>query len=274
MKSISFSKRGMRFVPIVLSLFFALLLLVPSILHASVTVTAENPSYPVGSSATVTVTANGALYQTLINIKIVDGPNAGYEETVNGSFGASGLVGTFTYESTGVAGVDTIEAYVNPDYLSFKDKGATTVEWIEEAPQVVFTAIATRPKLNVKSHGVLSIVVCGSDVLDVNSINLDSVGLMGVSAVRHTYEDVGRCPDGPDGRGDLILKFKTQKVVEALGEVVDGKPVDLLLTAKLVDERPLEVQFQMEILKKGKCKGKKGKKAKKEKFKEKKKDKK
>jgi hypothetical protein len=130
--------------------------------------------------------------------------------------------------------------------------GLTTVEWIEDAPREVSTAIATRPKLNVNSQGVLSIIVCGSGDLDVNSLDLDSVQLLGVPALRHTYEDVAGCFDGSDGREDLILKFKTQEIAKALGDVVDGEDRILTVTGTLTDGTLLKADFKMAMIKKGK----------------------
>ena len=46
--------------------------------------------------------------------------------------------------------------------------------------------------------------------------------------------------DGPDGYLDLTLKFKTQEIVEAIGEVNDGDVLPMTLTGVLEDETPIE----------------------------------
>ena len=44
----------------------------------------------------------------------------------------------------------------------------------------------------------------------------------------------------PDGLLDLTLKFETQAIAEALGEVNDGDVLTLELTGVLFDETPIE----------------------------------
>ena len=273
MKNIIFSRRGRRFTQGILGLFSVLLLIMPSLVYAmTVTVTVDSPTHTVGEEVVVTAVVDGSLWWPGLHFAILDGgPNGPYEGEVQTVRDNNLWVSTFTYVSNGKAGVDTIEVYANWYNGSFSAKGSATVTWEPDTPQTVSAVIITRPKLNVKSHGVLSITLCGSGDFDVKSVVADSVKLMGIAPVRRAFADVQGIDGGPDGFADLMLKFKTKDIVAALGEVEDGEVVDLALTASLMDERPLEAQFQMEILKKDKCKGKK---AKKEKFKEKKKDKK
>lgn len=104
--------------------------------------------------------------------------------------------------------------------------------------------------LNVKSSGVLPVAVLGSEALDVSEIVPTSIQLAGVEAIRNDYEDVAtpvldandcNCTtDGPDGFLDLTLKFKTQRIVEAIGNVNDGDVLTLPLTGVLFGERPIE----------------------------------
>ena len=74
-------------------------------------------------------------------------------------------------------------------------------------------------------------------------------------------EDVGRpaidsndcncTEDGPDGLADLTLKFKTQDIVEAIGDVNYGDTVTLKLTGVVIGERPKPEdggQFKLRIL--------------------------
>jgi hypothetical protein len=104
--------------------------------------------------------------------------------------------------------------------------------------------------LNVKSSGILPAAVLGSEELDVNTIDATSIELAGVGAVRHNLEDVATpVPDvndcncttaGPDGYTDLTLKFLTQEIVEAIGDVNDGDVLPLALTGVVFGERPIE----------------------------------
>ncbi len=104
--------------------------------------------------------------------------------------------------------------------------------------------------LNVKSSGVLPVAILGSGDLDVSQIVPTSVRLAGVEAIRNSYEDVAapvtdtndcNCTaQGPDGYPDLTLKFKTQEIVEAIGDVNEGDVLTLELTGVLFGERPIE----------------------------------
>lgn len=104
--------------------------------------------------------------------------------------------------------------------------------------------------LNVKSKSVLPVAILGTEDFDVNTIDIASVRLDGVAPVRSSYEDVGapladanecECTtEGPDGYLDLTLKFKTQEIVEAIGEVNHGEVLPMVLTGVLSDETPIE----------------------------------
>jgi hypothetical protein len=91
--------------------------------------------------------------------------------------------------------------------------------------------------LNVKSRGVLPVAILGTSDLDVTTIDPASIRLHGVAPLRSGFADVatpfddstenGDCldctTDGPDGFIDLTLKFDSQELVTALGEVTDGE---------------------------------------------------
>ena len=122
-------------------------------------------------------------------------------------------------------------------------------------PTTVYVSIDIKPgscpnPVNVKSKGVLPIAVLGMENYDVTTIDPTSIRLAGVEPLRSGYEDVAtpvrdnnncNCTtDGPDGFLDLILKFETQAIVEALGEVTDGEEWILRLTGVLHDDTPIE----------------------------------
>jgi hypothetical protein len=104
--------------------------------------------------------------------------------------------------------------------------------------------------LNVKSSGVLPVAILGTADFDITTIDPTSIRLAGVEPLRNGLEDVSgpaadsndcNCSeDGPDGFLDLTLKFKTQKIVEAIGDVNEGDVLSLVLTGVLIGERPIE----------------------------------
>jgi hypothetical protein len=120
--------------------------------------------------------------------------------------------------------------------------------------------------LNVGSKGVIPVAVLGTNDFGVSDIDLASVRLIGVAPLRSAMEDVatpfepfvgkedsGDCNDyGPDGFEDLTLKFDTQQIVEALGDVQDGEEVVLTLTGLLKDGTEIKGEDILIILKKGK----------------------
>jgi hypothetical protein len=137
----------------------------------------------------------------------------------------------------------------------------------EEEPEVtsVQANIDIKPgscknPLNVKSNGVLPVVILGSDSLDVTDIDLSSIKLADVEALRSSIEDVtgSNCEiELPDGYDDLTLKFDTQAIVAAIGSVNDGDVITLNLTGTLLDGTELTGDDIVTMLVKGKGKGKK-----------------
>jgi hypothetical protein len=123
--------------------------------------------------------------------------------------------------------------------------------------ELVFVDIDIKPTscpnpLNTKSKGVLPAAILGSVDMDVLEIDPASIRVKSssVAPIRSNYEDVAtpvsdpcECDcttEGPDGFLDLTLKFKTQDIVEALGEVIDGELLILSLTGVLFDGTPIE----------------------------------
>jgi len=109
--------------------------------------------------------------------------------------------------------------------------------------------------LNPSSRGVLPVAILGGEDFDVNSIDIATLRLAGVAPVRCSFEDVaGPGVDtndcdcntiGPDGYTDMVLKFKTQEIVEQIyselgGDLVKGDWLELLLTGQLADQTPIE----------------------------------
>ena len=106
--------------------------------------------------------------------------------------------------------------------------------------------------VDVKSKGVLPIAILGTADVNVIDIVIASIRLAdpNVAPIRNNYEDVAapvfdandcNCTtDGPDGFLDLTLKFETQRIVEAIGDVNHGDILTLMLTGVLFDETPIE----------------------------------
>jgi hypothetical protein len=119
---------------------------------------------------------------------------------------------------------------------------------------IIEVAVDIRPgscpnPLNCKSKGVLPVAILGTADFDVTTIDPVTVRLAGAAPLRWDYEDVATAYEpftgkqdcnmdcnemGPDGYMDATLKFKTQEVVEALGEAVqDGACIVAQLTGNL-----------------------------------------
>jgi len=126
---------------------------------------------------------------------------------------------------------------------------------IVHKPVTIKVDVDVRPSscpnpVNVKSKGVLPVAILGTEEFDVSTIDIASIFLNGVQAIRSILEDVSAPFDdpnececftnGPDGFMDLTLKFKTQQIVESLGEVNTGDILTLPLTGVLNDGTPIE----------------------------------
>ena len=119
--------------------------------------------------------------------------------------------------------------------------------------------------VNTKSKGVLPVAILGTEDFDVSEIDVSTVLLEGVAPIRYDWDDMATsyngfskddCLDcteeGPDGFMDLTLKFDTQELVAALGEINDGDCMPLMITGELFDGTPIEGSDLVVILKKGK----------------------
>jgi hypothetical protein len=98
--------------------------------------------------------------------------------------------------------------------------------------------------LNIKSKGVLPVAILGTPDFDVNTIDVNSIILNGVTPIRSAYEDVTAPSElepcdceslDPDSFEDLVLKFDKQAIIETLGDVQDGDEIEVTLTGDLLD---------------------------------------
>jgi hypothetical protein len=160
-------------------------------------------------------------------------------------------------------------AYVWPDgsinYTVSAELGSVwallTLERFAPPPPVIEVSVDIKPMswpnpLNVNGKGVLPVAILGTADFDVSQVDPATVRLEGVAPLRWALEDVGTAGDplaGPDGFTDLSLKFKTQEIVSALGDVDDKDVVVLHLTGNLKEEfggTPISGQDVVLIIKK------------------------
>jgi hypothetical protein len=120
--------------------------------------------------------------------------------------------------------------------------------------------------INTKSKGVTSVAICGDQDINVTEIDTASIRLEGVAPLRSNIEDVATpfepytgkefsddCNEyGADGFDDLVLKFNTQEIVEAIGDVEDGDVLILTVSGELSDGAGIEGEDVVVIKKKGK----------------------
>ena len=119
-----------------------------------------------------------------------------------------------------------------------------TLEKVAPPPPVIEVPVDIKPMswpnpLNVRSRGVLPVAILGTEDFDVTQIDPATILLEGKAPLRWALEDVGTADDplaGPDGFTDLSLKFKTQEIVAALGDINDGDVMVLHLTGNLKEE--------------------------------------
>jgi hypothetical protein len=136
-----------------------------------------------------------------------------------------------------------------------------TLEKFAPPPPVIEVPVDVKPMswpnpLNVDKKGVLPIAILGTEDFDVTQIDPATVFLEGVAPLRWAFEDLATPGDplaGPDGIMDLSLKFDTQEIVAALGDVNDGDEITLHLTGNLKEEfdgTPIEGEDVVRIIKK------------------------
>ncbi len=161
--------------------------------------------------------------------------------------------------------LESLELLINHQYTiglkvtDSEDQSDTADSTLTIVPKpAVKVAVDIKPggcpnPVNVKSSGVLPVAVLGSGDYDITTIDPTSIRLAGVEPLRSGYEDVAgpfdsndcNCVEaGPDGLPDLTLKFETQGIVKAIGDVNDGDVLTLELTGVLYDPIPYETPIE------------------------------
>jgi hypothetical protein len=103
--------------------------------------------------------------------------------------------------------------------------------------------------INCKWYKILIVSILGTDTFDVGDIDKSTVRLEGIAPVRIKARDVAApsalepcdCEALPgDTYEDLVLYFKMQDIIDALGDVNNGDEIPLTLTAILKDGTEIE----------------------------------
>jgi hypothetical protein len=89
---------------------------------------------------------------------------------------------------------------------------------------------SNRNSFNLKSKGVLPVSILGSDDYDVAEIDVPSLLLEGEVAPLRS-----RLRESADGYLDLKLKFSSEAVQNALGNLQPGQTYDVWITGKFKD---------------------------------------
>jgi len=107
--------------------------------------------------------------------------------------------------------------------------------------------------LDLKSNGVLTVIVLGKKGFRIGRIDPVSTRLEGVAPLGFAIEDVATPINGrkcakrhkhrskieTDGIDDLVLEFDTQEIAQAVGDLNGDQMLVLELTGKLKDGTPI-----------------------------------
>ena len=139
--------------------------------------------------------------------------------------------------------------YATPDSIAVQPglSDPVAVNLVPVGSATLTVAVDIKPgsminPVNVKSNGVIPVVIPGSADLDVESIDVDSLRLAGVPPIRYKTGDM------EDGFKGLKLKFHTADIVTALGEVTDREVIELELTGSLTDGTAITGTDQIMVL--------------------------
>ena len=197
-------------------------------------------------------------YTTPYTLKVVALTDGGANEyeidswTPTVSFGPVLETYTLTFAAHGVGASDFQLAWI----FSGDTWGITFWRFddVELIPPLMPVPVDIKPgtcpnAINTKSRGVISVAICGTVDFDITTIDPATIRIdincCGVSPVRWSYYDeatpfVGELCDchelTGDGYLDLILKFKTQEVIDNLSPVDDGDVITLFISGNLKEE--------------------------------------
>ena len=201
----------------------------------------STPWYNSGDGVSYIITLGPAINQTWK----YDNEEIAFELTATGEFEnypgyRAKIIARYSRGTPGLSGSDPEEMVGTLSWAQITISGPVAVD--------IKPGSCPNP-INTKSKGVLPVAILGTESFDVDSIDPESIQLIGVSPIRWSWEDVSSpsepligkngaydCNEnGPDGFDDLTLKFKTKEIVSALGQVNDGDELNLELNAELVN---------------------------------------
>ena len=177
-----------------------------------------------GDPITVTVYRDGSEPETFYHY-------SNWDESIfkwlNPFFGIEDLKGIDAVEISAEAVVPNYDNLINNFLIdNFRiggtpETGPPETAPPETGPTAIEVKVNIKPpncsgtSINVKSKGVIPVVIAGKDV-DVTMIDPTTILLNGVAPVRSALEDVPYCSNDSDGVLDLTLKFNTQELVDAM----------------------------------------------------------
>ncbi|MDH3669561.1 MAG: hypothetical protein OES46_00145 [Gammaproteobacteria bacterium] len=186
-------------------------------------------------------------------VTLIDGATPVDTFTFNAPDDVISFVGVWSDTAFDRAEIREIEGGIDDEYFGEFYTGTIPLSVFEPVALDIKPQNCPNP-LNTKSKGVTPVAVLGTADLDVTQIDIASLRLEGVAAIRSAIEDVATpftptnglvdaldCNDfGPDGFDDLTLKFDSQELIQALGDVEDGEVRVLTLIGVLLDGTPIE----------------------------------
>ena len=235
----------------VLSLFTAIILIVPSVVFAQITaeLSQDCPTALVGEPHTITATVTGGGVPLIWDIQ-GENSNASYTDVETGT-------GTYEFTYTGNdVGTSTIFLAVMPGFVSATIVTKWTDNEADLCSESLDVTVGGWDKLKDKKRGGVSIAICGAgctDSFNVYDVDLDSVQMAGVSPRRAKFRDSRLCEGVKDAYVDLVLRFKRKEVLKALeelrGELVEDEKVTLEVTGNLKDGTPFTGKWEPVIKK-------------------------
>lgn len=228
--------------------------------YSSLTVDLEDPTGGPYTAIKVKLRAKSAFGDPdVLTVRINAGGVGSWVVTLNGNFAE------YSHEWTGLnmSAAELADLQVEIEVTDFYDDwvnvSALQVELVSEVaappeePDPIRVMIDCQPyrnsnPLNYRSRGKVHVVIFGSADFDVSQIDSTSVRLAGVASVSARIRKVySRADRTRDEYPDLVLKFRTQHLIEALEEPVgqgleNGDEVLLILTGNLKDDSATPIE--------------------------------
>ena len=157
--------------------------------------------------------------------------------------------------TTSEAGMVIVSDYDISHGGRFTMKPAIAVE-VDIKPGTVVNPL----RVNFRGSGVITVALVGDGDFDVSTVDVDTVTLAGVAALRGKMGDVSTSGGdlGPDGTPDLVLKFSRADVLDALedangtlGDLPNREELFLVLLGETEDGLPIAGEDSLVVLNRG-----------------------